>query len=297
MLEREPSRTAFSAAALRAAHQVLDAGRIFEDSLAVPILGIEPDQFRQNPDAWEAQRGIRLFVAARSSIAERALKLGLETRGVRQLVALGAGLDTFAYRNPFGKQLTVFEVDHPATQAWKRRRLTEADISIPDDLVYVQVDFERENLSQQLIASGLDPNVRTFFSWLGVVPYLTREAIGTTLSQIATLPGGAEVAFDYGEPRDRIDPDLRRQYEERAARVAAAGEPFLSYFIPVDLQDELRRTGFDQIDDLDGASIIELFADPKIRAVAANPTSPARRGGGHVVVAGTPIRNQVLRQR
>jgi len=85
-------------------------------------------------------------------------------------VVLGAGLDTFAYRNPFGGRLRVFEVDHPATQAWKRRRLAEAGIAAPGDLIYAPVDFERENLSEQLARAGLDPGVRTFFTWLGACP-------------------------------------------------------------------------------------------------------------------------------
>jgi methyltransferase (TIGR00027 family) len=278
MLEQEPSRTAFAAAAYRAAHQVLEQGRVFEDPLAVAILGLEPELFRQNPEVHAAQRGMRFFVVARSRIAEEALALGVGARGVGQLVVLGAGLDTFAYRNPFGERLKVFEVDHPATQAWKRRRLGEAGIAVPDSLIYAPVDFERENLSGQLAEAGLDPNVRTFFTWLGVVPYLTREAIGSTLSQIAAHPGGAEVVFDYGEPRETIDPALRRQYEERAARVAAAGEPFLSYFVPAELHAELRALGFERIDDLD---------TPAMLARLLGGVPAVRRSGGHVLFAAT----------
>jgi methyltransferase (TIGR00027 family) len=243
MLEREPSRTAFAAATYRAAHQVLEQGRVFEDPFAVPILGVDPGVFLRNPEANEAQRGIRFFVAARSRIAEAALALGVTARGVGQLAVLGAGLDTFAYRNPFGGRLRVFEVDHPATQAWKRRRLAEAGIAVPGDLIYAPVDFERESLREQLAKAGLDPGLRTFFIWLGVVPYLTKAAIGSTLSQIAAHPRGAEVVFDYGEPREMIDPALRPQYEARAARVAAAGEPFLSYFAPAELHADLRARG------------------------------------------------------
>ena len=278
MLEQEPSRTAFAAAAYRAAHQVLEQGRVFEDRLAVPILGVDPELFRQSPEVHEAQRGMRFFVVARSRIAEGALTLGVEARGVGQLVVLGAGLDTFAYRNPFGERLKVFEDDHPATQAWKRRRLGEAGIAVPDDLIYAPVDFERENLSKQLAKAGLDPNVRTFFTWLGVVPYLTKEAIGSTLSQIAAHPGGAEVVFDYGEPRDTIDPALRPQYEARAARVAAAGEPFLSYFVPAELHRELRALGFERIDDLD---------TPAMLARLLGGAASARRSPGHVLFAAT----------
>ena len=294
MLEQEPSRTAFSAAAYRAAHQVLEQGRIFKDALAVDILGLDPDVFRQSPEVHEAQRGMRFFVVARSNIAEASLALGVEARGVGQLVVLGAGLDTFAYRNPFGERLRVFEVDHPATQAWKRRRLYEAGIAVPDDVIYAPVDFERETLSERLAAAGLQSNVRTFFTWLGVVPYLTKEAITSTLSQIAAHPGGAEVVFDYGEPREMVDAALRIQYEARAARVAAAGEPFLSYFIPADLHQALRGLGFAGIDDLDVPSIqARLFgASGDAQAAQAAQGASPRRSGGHVLIATTSLRSR-----
>lgn len=284
MLEREPSRTAFAAASYRAAHQVLEHGRYFSDPLAVSILGIDPDDFRQNPEIHEAQRGIRFFVVARSNIAENALQLGVQTRGVRQLVVLGAGLDTFAYRNPFGEQLRVFEVDHPATQAWKRRRLNEAGIVTPESVTFAPVDFECENLVERLAAAGLDPDVRTFFTWLGVAPYLSTAAVGSTLSQIAAHPAEAEVVFDYGEPREHIDPAFRQQYEDRAARVAAAGEPFLSYFVPAELHEQLRGLGFEQIEDLDVPGVVARLLGQ------ASPPAPTRnRTGGHVLFAGTAI--------
>jgi methyltransferase (TIGR00027 family) len=280
MLERKPSRTAFAAASYRAAHQVLEQGRFFNDPLAVPILGIDPAVFGQNREAHEARRGTRFFVVARSNIAENALRVAVHDRLVGQLVVLGAGLDTFAYRNPFGDRLRVFEVDHPATQAWKRRRLREAGIAVPADVTYAPMDFERESLSERLAAAGLDPSIRTFFSWLGVVPYLTAEAITHTLAQIAAHPAGAEVAFDYGEPREHIDPMLRS--EERAARVAAAGEPFLSYFVPTELHRRLRGLGFDYIDDLD----VPLMRS-RLLGESGSAASAGRRSGGHVVIGGT----------
>ena len=285
MLEREPSRTALAAAFYRAAHQVLEDGRIFKDPLAVKILGAEPEAIRGDAAAFEAQRGIRFFVAARSFLAERRLQEGVETRGVGQLVVLGAGLDTFAYRSPFGAQLKIFEVDHPATQAWKLRRLREASIVLSEAVAYAPVDFEREILSDRLADAGLHPNVRTFFTWLGVAPYLTKSAVDATLSQIAAHPGGAEVVFDYGEPRENIDPSLRPQYEERAARVAAAGEPFLSYFTPADLSARLHALNFETIEDLDVPAIVSL---PR-RGDGAASQAP-RRGGGHVIFAATAAR-------
>jgi methyltransferase (TIGR00027 family) len=281
MLEREPSRTAFAAASYRAAHQVLEGARIFADPLAAPILGVDPASFFDDPAFHQARRGIRFFVVARSRIAEDALKRAVVERGVRQLVVLGAGLDTFAYRNPFEGRLKVFEVDHPATQAWKRRRLEEAGIPVPDSLAYVPVDFERDALADRLAGAGLDPDVRTVFTWLGVVPYLTREAVASTLAQIAAHPGGAEVVFDYAEPGEDIDPEARAIHDERAARVAAIGEPFLNHFRPAELHAELRAHGFAEIDDLDLPGIVtRLFGQP--------PEGPRRRTGGHVLFAATP---------
>lgn len=279
MLEREPSQTAFAVASYRAAHQVLEGAVFFQDPLALAILGADPTQFHEDPAFHEARRGIRFFVVARSRIAEDAIRRGVEARGVTQLVILGAGLDTFAYRNPFEGQLKVFEVDHPATQAWKRRRLAEAGIAIPDSLTYAPVDFERDTLSERLAEAGLDPARRTVFTWLGVVPYLTKEAIASTLSQIAAHPGGAEVVFDYGEPRENVDPALRAHYAERAKRVAEIGEPFLSFFHPAELHGQLRALGFSEIDDLDVPGMIARLTGQR--------SDTGRRVGGHVLYAAT----------
>jgi methyltransferase (TIGR00027 family) len=280
MLEREPSRTAFGAAAYRALHQVLEGASLFEDPYALSILGIDAETLKANPAAGDDRRGIRFFVVARSVIAEDAVRRGVEQRGVGQLVVLGAGLDTFAYRNPFEGRLKVFEVDHPATQAWKRTRLAAAGIPIPDSLTYAPIDFETQNLTARLADSGLDPAVRTAFTWLGVAPYLTEEAIAGTLQQIAAHPGGAEVVFDYAEPRDDLDPVLRAIADERMARVAAIGEPLLSFIRPVDLHAQLHALGFTEIDDLDLPAVVA-------RLTGRPPEGPARHAGGHVLSAAT----------
>src|SRR5262249_31710497 len=133
-----------------------------------------------------SRRRMRIFIAVRTRFAEDALAAAVE-KGVRQVVVLGAGLDTFAYRNPFHDRVRVFEVDHPATQAWKRRLLADAAISIPDSLAFAPVDFERATLSDGLAAAGFDHALQSFFMWLGVVPYLSQQAVWSTLSFIATL--------------------------------------------------------------------------------------------------------------
>ena len=124
-------------------------------------------------------------------------------KGVRQYVVLGAGLDTFAYRNPFA-YLRVFEVDHPATQAWKRDQLQAGGIAIPDGFAFVAVDFEKQTLNAELAAAGFTTSQPAFFSWLGVTPYLTREAFEGTLRFIAAMPAGSGVAFDFAVERSAL---------------------------------------------------------------------------------------------
>jgi methyltransferase (TIGR00027 family) len=292
MLEKEPSRTALAAAAYRAAHQLLEQGRVFADPLAVIILGADAELLTTDPQAQTAAQGMRFFIAARSRFAETALQTGVETRGVSQLVVLGAGLDTFAYRNPFADRLRVFEVDHPATQAWKRRRLEEVGIVVPKSLAFAPVDFERESWLETLGAVGFDPAKRTFFMWLGVVHYLTPEVVTATLSQIGALPGGAEVVFDYSDPPSTLAPDAQALHRRRADRVAAIGEPFLSDFEPATLHATLETLGFSDIDDLGPFGLLERYLGPQ--AVAANRAMSDGRlrpdRGGHVIFAATTHR-------
>jgi methyltransferase (TIGR00027 family) len=278
--------TAFAAAAHRAAHQVVEGGRIFSDPLAVQILGRSAEEIGAAARAEPTRAGMRFFVSARSRIAEDAIAESVEQRGLSQLVVLGAGLDTFAYRNPH-PGLKVFEVDHAGTQEWKRKLLAGAGIVAPEALTYVAVDFEHDSLMERLTAAGLDPQRRTFFLWLGVVPYLTRQAIETTLKATASLPGGAEIAFDYGEPPDRLSPEMRAMHEYRAQRVAELGEPFLSMFAPDDLHAMLKAAGYSRINDLGAADMIERFADPQALAEARARGALRPTSGGHVVVAMT----------
>ena len=221
----QPSRTALGAAGLRAAHQMLDGAAIFADPLALRILGADADDLVREAEAETDpfRQRLRWFIAARSRIADDALAAAVK-RGTGQLVVLGAGLDTTAYRALPSHDLRSFEVDHPATQAWKRQRLAEADIPLPAALSFVPVDFERETLADGLAAAGFDFTQQTFFTWLGVVPYLTDEAIFATLGFIAGLPGGAHVVFDYVNPPDTMtEPGRRAMHEALISRVAAIG--------------------------------------------------------------------------
>ena len=264
MLPRSPSRTALSAAVHRAAHQSAEGGRIFRDPLAVAILGAGVSLPGQAE--LDARRPMRLFIAIRTRFAEDHLADAVQ-RGVRQLVVLGAGLDTYAYRGAHAGRLIVFEVDHPATQAWKRERLDEAGIALPRNLRFAPVDFEAERLSDGLRAAGFDPSQPSFFTWLGVVPYLTADAVTGTLSFIGSLPGGAAVVFDYGSPTGALSAEARARHAALAARVAEAGEPFLSLFEPAELAGHLRAAGFTLVRDWGAAEISARYL--------------SGRGGGH----------------
>ncbi|KAK1178324.1 class I SAM-dependent methyltransferase [Streptomyces sp. NBS 14/10] len=291
MQPRSPSRTARQVAALRAAHQTLDHGHLFHDPLAVRMLGADSEELLSQLDTARTppgRRGFRLFIAARSRFAEDQLAAAV-ARGVRQLVVLGAGLDTFAYRNPHeAAGLAVFEVDHPATQEWKRERLSGAGIPLPPSLTFAPVDFERENLGDGLAAAGFDPARPAFFSWLGVVPYLTREAVFGTLGHLAGLPGGAEAVFDYSEPPSAMPPSVRAAHSNRAARVAALGEPFLSYFAPEELAADLREAGFAAVEDLDAVRLLARYADHSANGSADRaPAEGERRSTAHVLRAAT----------
>ena len=260
MRRGEASRTALGAAGHRAAHQVLEGGRIFADPLALAILGNDAAEAIAAAIEWPEQRLLRLFIAMRSRFAEDSARRAIK-RGVRQIVALGAGLDTFAYRLKPIAGLRVFELDHPSTQRDKRRRLARAQIAEPSQVVYIGHNFERGSLSGALAAGGFDTARRSFVLWLGVTPYLTEDAVFATLGELARLPGGVEVVLDYVNPPDTIeDAAARDRLRELAARVAAAGEPFRCYLDTAALHSRSHALGFVEIEDLDRAALAGRYA-------------------------------------
>lgn len=273
----EPSQTARGAATYRAIHQILEGGVIFADPFAVPIVDEEARPTLDQLAADPSLRPMRLFIVARSRFSEDTLAISV-ARGVRQVVVLGAGLDTFSLRNPFAQEgVRVFEVDYPATQAWKRDRLAQAGFALPASLTFAPVDFERQSLGEGLAKAGFEHHRPAFFQWLGVVPYLTREAVSATLDFIATIPASA-VVFDYTEPFEKHAPDRRANLMATAARAAARGEPWLSFFNPCELSALLREKGFADIEDLGFAELIGRFAPQLAEGLRSGP-------GGHVVRA------------
>ena len=249
MDEAQPSRTALRVALRRAAHQIVDRPLLFEDPLAVRILGpAYTEELRRTPDKDRRpfSAALRAFLVVRSRYAEEQLATAYKN-GVRQYCLLGAGLDTFAYRN-HSEGLEVFEVDHPATQSWKQEMLQNARIEIPNTVRHVSVDFERQGLADQLAAAGFSFDQPCFFAWLGVVPYLTLEAFRATLGLIANMPQGSGVTFDYSLPRASLPFLEQLAHDSLASRVAQAGEPFQLFFTPESIRAEL--TAFPRIEDL-----------------------------------------------
>jgi methyltransferase (TIGR00027 family) len=250
--DRSPSRTALLVATSRAAHQLFDQPRIFEDPLALAILGpeavagIRAAERRFN---LSYARFMRAYLVARSRLAEDALGEAV-TRGVRQYVVLGAGLDTFAHRNPHSAAgLRVFEVDHPATQGWKRQLLSRADLKAPESLTYVSVNFENQRLADRLVASGFHEDQPAFFSWLGVTMYLSEDAIQETLKFVAQSTPSSGIIFDYLTRPQRSQWLRRLGLKLLTNRMAAIGEPWRTFFDPAQLYPQLMNLGFTSIKD------------------------------------------------
>jgi methyltransferase (TIGR00027 family) len=272
-----PSRTALAAAGHRAAHQVLEGGAVFRDPLAIRILGANGEEAVRS--ANPAARALRLFIAVRSRYAEDALAVAIGT-GVRQVVVLGAGLDTYAYRHTASADVRIFEVDHPTTQAWKRKCLADAGIAAPRTLTFAPVDFACETLGPALQRAGFDSDQRAFFTWLGVVPYLAEQSVQATLRYVASGAGGADIVFDYANPLSEAATDRRAaEHKALAERVATLGEPFHTYFETRQLFATLADLGFASVEDFGPAQIRAQYF-PNHRGSRSNE-------GGHLVHAAT----------
>jgi len=256
MKPNEPSRTALMIARQRAAHQILDHGSILYDPFAMKILREDAKEVLQFVNGHPLTSIGRLFTTARSRIAEDALSGAVE-RGIRQIVILGAGLDTFALRNPHGG-LEIYEVDHPATQVWKSERLAEAEITVPPSLILVPVDFERDDVGEKLVAAGFRQNSPAFFTWLGVVPYLTEDAIERALDYMSSIQN-SEVVFDYMEAPQAFSEEMRELVRNRTEQLEKMDERWASRFEPAGIAAILRSHGFSDIEDLNFQDIESRF--------------------------------------
>jgi methyltransferase (TIGR00027 family) len=251
--EGQPSQTAMTAAAARAAHLLVDSEpRIFADSLAALLLGDKAETYlryhREHGD-HPLLAGTRAQATCRSRFTEDQLALAA-ARGTAQYVILGAGLDSFACRSELAGRLRVFEVDHPATQQRKRALLAAAGLAEPPTLTWVPVDFETDELIASLTAAGLDPAAPAFVSWLGVTMYLTAEAIGATLASLSRLAPGSELVTDYMLTADLRDADGVAYADLVMPDSERRGEPWLSFFTPEQMTGLLTRHGFTGVRDV-----------------------------------------------
>ena len=263
MKQDSPSLTAHKVAMMRAAHQLIDNPKIFEDPIALSIVGpqgnseihVETRKLKRRLHSY-----LRAIVVARSKFAEEELSVAIK-RGVRQYVILGAGLDTFAYRNPYTTNgLEVFEVDYPATQEWKRRQLNAAKIPIPETLTFAPIDFESQSLAVQLQGAGFRTNEPSFFSWLGVTMYLTRETMMETMEYISSsTPSGSSIVFDYTIVPSSQNYLRRLVFHLLARKLARVGEPWQSFYDPNSLIMDLKSIGFAQAEDMSPEQINARF--------------------------------------
>ncbi len=263
MEEGRPSATARGAALLRAAHLVVDdEPSILKDDFAAVFSGVETEAAlraelermqanfarRSSPAlAHSLVRHLRASVTMRSRYTEDELSKAL-ARGINQYVILGAGLDSFAYRRrDLAAVLRVFEVDHPATQQWKRVRLQELGIEPPPNLTFTPINFEQQTVTEALQAGGYRPEEPAFFSWLGVIGYLTEEATFKTLREVVAAAPGSEIVFGYGVQEALLDEESRQMRALVKAGVAAQGEPILTLFEPTSLAARMQELGFVQV--------------------------------------------------
>jgi methyltransferase (TIGR00027 family) len=247
----EPSQTALTAAAARAAHLIVDDHPpIFADTLAYDLLGDRAEEllsFHRAHGAHPVLAGARTAAVTRSRYTEDHLAEGI-SRGIAQYVILGAGLDSYAYRSEHAGQVRVFEVDHPATQRWKRDLLADAGIATPSAVTFVPVDFEGESMAGPLAQNGFDPSRPSFVSWLGVTMYLTHEAIAQVLALVGGFAPGTEVVVDHVLPEDLRDEAGQAYADALMPAAAERGEPWLTFLSSQDMSSLLGEHGFDVVE-------------------------------------------------
>ena len=248
MEQSQRSRTVEIPAVMRALHQTMDDDpKILTDPVALRLIDANDERrwlapLLDHPFAKQWRAGFAL----RARYAEDCLAEAVQ-RGARQFVILGAGLDTFAYRQPlWGSSLRIFEVDQPTTQQWKRDRLKAADIAIPANLTFVPIDFERTSIPEALRATDFAFDALTLCSWMGVTQYLTRDALDATFRFVLSLPPSSEVVFSFILPQEAVSGVEAEALAIAAQRAAEVGEPWLTRIRGDELAVRLRSMGFSQ---------------------------------------------------
>ena len=245
-----PSRTAVVTAVARALYRDEPGPLILDDDLALALAGEQgltlAERFRTELP-WSDVLAFCRWMCIRSRFTEDLVERAV-SRGVEQYVILGAGLDSFAYRRgDLMDGLRVFEVDHQGSQSWKQRRLRDLGIVLPDNLVFAPIDFERQTLREGMVSTGFDFARMAVFSWIGVTMYLTPSAIGATLGTISKCAAGSQVALTYNQPHRVLDDNALRVTSTFEAIATELGEPFVSLFVPDEIDVLLRSHGFDDI--------------------------------------------------
>jgi methyltransferase (TIGR00027 family) len=240
-----PDSTAVRTALWRALHVEVDAPpHVLDDRIGLQLAAPDPD-WRQRADMNEyATPGVRASIVARARFIEDLVTEQVD-HGVGQYVLLGAGLDTFTQRRPdIASRITVFEVDQPGPQAWKRQRLEELGFGVPESLRLVPIDFETTSWWDGLLANGFDVDKPAVVASLGVSMYLTREATAATLRQSATLVPGSTLAMTFMQPLDLVEPGEQAMHRATNAAARASGTPFISYYAPDEILAMARDSGF-----------------------------------------------------
>jgi methyltransferase (TIGR00027 family) len=255
-----PDNTAVRTALWRALHVEVDAPpHVFEDTVGLQL--VAPDEgWRQRPDMSPFTRPFRASIVARARFVEDLLAEQAAS-GMSQYVILGAGLDTFAQRRPeLASRMQVFEIDQPASQAWKKQRLIELGWGIAPFLNFVPVDFEAGDAWwDQLIAAGFASQKPAVLASMGVSMYLTKEAIMATLRRVATLAPGSSLVMSFLLPIELNDPDIRPGVERAAAGAKANGTPWLSFFTPTEILALAREAGFRKVEHVSAAALAERY--------------------------------------
>jgi methyltransferase (TIGR00027 family) len=257
----EPDNTAVRVALWRALHVRVDPPpHVLQDEIGLQL--VAPDEnWRRRPDMDPAfTKLFRASILARARFIEDLVLEKME-RGIGQYVILGAGLDTFAQRRPqIGSKLRVFEIDRPATQAWKRQRLIDLGLGIPDWLRLVPVDFEAgERWRERLTSSGFDPTRPAVVAAAGVSLYLSKDTIAATLREVAALAPGSTFAMTFVLPIELADREIRPGLELAAKGAQASGTPFISFFTPTQMLALAREAGFREVRHVSGAALAERY--------------------------------------
>lgn len=255
-----PDNTALRTALWRALHVEVDAApHVFEDTVGLQLVAPE-DDWRERPDMSPFTRPFRASIVARGRFVED-LVAAQVAQGTGQYVILGAGLDTFAQRQPeLAAHLRIFEIDQPGPQEWKRQRLNALGLGVPSLLRLVPVDFEAgDTWWERLIESGFDAGQPAIVASTGVSMYLTRSAIVATLRQVAALAPGSTLVMSFMLPIELLEPEIRVGVERAAAGARTSGTPFISFFTPADILALAREAGFREVHHVSAATLAERY--------------------------------------